>query len=130
MGIAMIGLGLTWFTFSPSTYYNQAFGPGALYRVLAWGIPAAMLVYGTWSLERRLGGRAFDVPVLIGSASYSIYLFHQLVLLKFHGVAGFTLSAVAGIAAFLSIERYIMRARPRWSTRRMLRLEGPAVRQS
>lgn len=130
LGAAMIGLGLIWFALAPSTFYNQAFGPGAIYRVLAWGIPAAMLVYGTWSLERRIGGRAFDLAVLIGGASYSIYLFHQLVLIEFHGIAGFTLSAVAGIAAYLSLERYIMRARPRWVSRRTFRLEAPAVPHS
>lgn len=121
LGIATIALGLIWFALSPSTFYNQAFGPGALFRVLAWGIPVAMLVYGTWSLERRLGGRTIDVPVLIGGASYSIYLFHQLVLIEFHGVAGFMLSAVAGIAAYLSLERHIMRARPHWDSLRSWR---------
>jgi exopolysaccharide production protein ExoZ len=130
VGVGMIGLGLIWFALAPSAFYNQAFGPGAIYRLLAWGVPAAMLVYGTLCLERRLGGLAFDLPVLIGGASYSIYLFHQLVLIEFHGTAGFILSAIAGIAAYLSLERLIMRARPRWVSRRTFSLERPAVPQS
>jgi peptidoglycan/LPS O-acetylase OafA/YrhL len=46
--------------------------------VPAWGIPAALVVYGARSLDDRFAGRAFDLPVLLGDASFSIYLFHKL----------------------------------------------------
>lgn len=116
-GTIAVVLGLVWFALSPPGFYNQAFGVGALYRTLAWGVPAALVVYGAWSLERRFSGRAFNFFVLLGSASYSIYLFHQLVMLEFQGLAGFVISALAGIAAFLGLERPIMKRRPRWGRR-------------
>lgn len=115
-GIPVILLGLFWFVFSSSDFYDQAFGQGAMYRVLAWGVPASLLVYGTRSLERYFASNAFEMPVLIGSASYSIYLFHQLILLKFQGIVGFGLSLATGIALYLFLERHVMRARPRWHT--------------
>lgn len=118
-GIVAIGLGLLWFALSPSGFYNQAFGVGALYRMLAWGVPAALVVYGAWCLERRFAGRAFDFPVLLGSASFSIYLFHQLVMLEVQGLAGFVMSALVGIAAFIGLERPIMKRRPRWGSQRI-----------
>jgi exopolysaccharide production protein ExoZ len=106
-------LGLVCFALLPSTYYAQAFGHGAIYRVLFWGIPAAMLLYGARSIEERFASRAFDLPVLAGTASYSIYLFHQLVLQVLHGFTGLVASIIAGIAIYLCIERHIMRARSR-----------------
>ena len=129
LGAAMIGAGLIWFALAPATYYDQAFGSGAVYRVLAWGLPAAMIVYGAWSLERWFSARAFALLVLLGSGSYSIYLFHQLVFLKLHGVAGFVISAVAGVVIYLAVERRIMRSRPKWQ-RRVAARSQPAVSAS
>lgn len=117
LGAAVAGAGLIWFALAPSAFYDQAFGQGAVYRVVAWGLPAGMIVYGAWSLERYFGSRAFVVPVLLGSASYSIYLFHQLVFMKFDSFEGFLLSAGMGIAIYLAVERWIMRARPHWTKR-------------
>jgi exopolysaccharide production protein ExoZ len=117
LGIAMVCAGLLSFALAPATYYDQAFGSGALYRALLWGLPAAMIVYGTRSLEDWFGGRAFGLLFLLGCASYSIYLFHPLVFLRFKGPAGFFLSAIAGIAMYLVVERQIMRARPKWGRR-------------
>lgn len=114
-GAAAAALGLILFAVAPATYFDQSFGGGALLRVICWGLPAAMLVYGVRALEPRLSGRVFDLPVLVGNASYSIYLFHQLVFKQVDGVAGFVLSAAAGIAIYLMVERPITRARPQWS---------------
>jgi exopolysaccharide production protein ExoZ len=46
-----------------------------LARVLFWGVPAMMLVYGALSLERVLGKWA-EPLVKLGDASYSLYLWH------------------------------------------------------
>ena len=113
-GVAALALGIVGFAMLPAGYYDQAFGYGAMLRVFAWGIPSAMLLYGAWSLEKYFADRTFDIPVLVGGASYSIYLFHQLVLKGSHGLAGFILSGIAGVLIYLSLERYIMRAKPRW----------------
>lgn len=114
IGVPMMLVGAVWFALAPPIYYDQAFGAGALYRTIAWGIPAATLLYGARSIERSFAGATFEIPVLIGGASYSIYLFHQLVLLQFQGIAGFVLSIAAGVLAYLFVERHMMRARPRW----------------
>jgi len=114
-GTAAAVMGLILFAVVPATYFDQSFGGGAIFRVICWGIPAGLLVYGLRALEHRLSGRAFDLPVLLGNASYSIYLFHQLVFRPFHGLAGFVLSAVAGIAVYFLVELPIIRARPKWS---------------
>jgi exopolysaccharide production protein ExoZ len=114
-GAAAAAVGLIFFAVVTATYFDQSFGGGALLRVICWGIPAAMLVYGLRALEPRLSGRVFDLPVLIGNASYSIYLFHQLVFKQFHGLAGFVLSAAAGIAIYVMVEQPIIKARPKWT---------------
>jgi exopolysaccharide production protein ExoZ len=49
---------------------NQPFA-----RVLYWGVPAMMLVYGALSLE-RLFGKWAEPLVKLGDASYSLYLWH------------------------------------------------------
>jgi exopolysaccharide production protein ExoZ len=113
-GVAALVLGICGFALGPSDFYNQAFGAGAFYRVMAWGIPASLAVYGARSLESFFEKRSFSLPVLLGSASYSIYLFHQLVFLAFSGLAGLVISAFAGVAVYLALERPIMRVKPHW----------------
>ena len=54
-------------------------GHSALQRAIAWGIPAALIVWGTLSIEPLFKRRLFNVPVALGDASYSIYLFHPLI---------------------------------------------------
>ena len=46
-------------------------------RVLIWGIPAALLVSGCVFLERETGPWLAPLPLLLGDASYSIYLVHE-----------------------------------------------------
>jgi peptidoglycan/LPS O-acetylase OafA/YrhL/glycosyltransferase involved in cell wall biosynthesis len=49
-------------------------------RVLSWGLPAAMLVAATVSLDRRPGAAIPRVWLELGAASYAIYLTHGFVL--------------------------------------------------
>lgn len=114
-GLCAVGAAIVGFLLAPTGFYDQAFDAGAAFRVLAWGIPAALLLYGARSLERYFDAKAFAPAVLVGSASYSIYLFHQLVMLETHGWAGLAGSALAGIVAFWFVEQPIMKARPAWA---------------
>lgn len=99
-------IGLVEFTVNPHL---------ALSRVLSWGAPAALVLWGALSLERLFEHRLFRVPVLVGDASYSIYLFHPLVAYSL--VAAWPLRAAAavslGLAAHLTLERRILAARKR-----------------
>jgi exopolysaccharide production protein ExoZ len=49
-------------------------------RVIAWGVPALLLVGGTLSLERTSNIQRFRFFQLVGDASYSIYLSHILTI--------------------------------------------------
>ncbi len=51
----------------------------AIWRVAEWGLPAALILWGALSLELLFEHRMFNLPVKIGDASYSIYLFHPLI---------------------------------------------------
>ncbi|RZL28113.1 MAG: acyltransferase [Sphingomonas sp.] len=53
----------------------------SLRRVLLWGIPSALLVYGAINLERHCTGRAWAVLARMGDASYSLYLTHVYAVL-------------------------------------------------
>lgn len=92
-------------------------------RGFVWGPPAAVFVFAIVSLE--LGGRAFRSAtlLLLGDASYSIYLSHQLTLsaagqawrrafddASAAGRAGFCLAAmlaavIVGLACYRFVER-------------------------
>jgi len=96
-------------------------------RVVVWGIPAVMIVYGVVSLEDKLRKRLPGWVLLLGSASYAIYLIQTFVFPLVHAVmdryfadsvhespveAGLLmvamslpLVAVAGVAVHLMIER-------------------------
>lgn len=56
--------------------------PGA-WRALAWGPPALLIVAGAVLLERGRPIVTLPAAVLIGDASYSIYLSHPLILSAF-----------------------------------------------
>jgi exopolysaccharide production protein ExoZ len=48
----------------------------SLPRFLVWGLPSALIILGSVSLESRLGVWDRPLPRLLGDASYSIYLTH------------------------------------------------------
>jgi exopolysaccharide production protein ExoZ len=50
------------------------------WHALTWGLPAAAVVWGAVSLERRLGPWLPSTCLAIGDASYAIYLTHAMAL--------------------------------------------------
>ena len=108
-GVPLLGIALLVLAFSPAS----AFSDGAigvvdgttLVRLLWWGIPAAFIVYGVLGLESlRMPQRA----VLLGDASYSIYLTHMLVTVVCKGWPAVVLSLVLGVAVHLYIEKPLL----------------------
>jgi exopolysaccharide production protein ExoZ len=72
LAAVLAGAGLAWFAASAATFWL----PGA--RELWWGLPAAAMVAGAGLARRDLDQR-FRVAafmVLLGDASYALYLFH------------------------------------------------------
>lgn len=106
-GGLLIPVGIVLFALSDAARFAEP--PSAIdasvsiYRVLAWGIPAALIVYGGICLERFA-----KVPllVLVGDASYTIYLSHlMLSLLPFIWWAEAPLLIGIGVLLYLLIER-------------------------
>lgn len=81
----------------------------AVLRVVWCGIPCALIFYGALALEGRLKSKVWDVPVLLGNASYSIYLFHYFVTQSVSGLLGFLCATGAGLAIYWVVERRIIR---------------------
>ena len=52
-------------------------------RVVAWGVPAALLIYGLVFLEKQGALKVPQFLVVLGNSSYSLYLSH---LFAIHGV--------------------------------------------
>ena len=90
-----------------STLLDPAF---ALWRVFQWGLPAALIVWGVLSSEAMFRRRLFDGPVVIGDASYSIYLVHPLVAYGLDLAWPLKLAAAiaAGLALHFTVETRIM----------------------
>lgn len=93
-----------------------------LWRSIALGIPAALLVIGVLSLERQGATERERITAFLGDASYSIYLWHGLgisVTAMIGRVLGLPLAltfAVAigagiagGVLSYLIVERPLMR---------------------
>jgi exopolysaccharide production protein ExoZ len=55
------------------------------WRFVSWGLPAFLIVIGALSLEPLL--KVWRLPMLLGNASYSIYLAHSVVLSTLKGAA-------------------------------------------
>lgn len=77
-------------------------------RVLWWGIPSALIVYGALSLERFATSK---VAILIGDASYAIYLTHLLVWTFVHGLVGIPIALAAGVVVHVCIEKPLLALR-------------------
>lgn len=88
------------------------------YRVLLYGVPALLLFAGTLGIEVRHGLPHWRPLRWIGDASYSIYLWHTMILAvttKAAGIAGLpfgatvvvgiVVSLVGGVAAYRLIEQ-------------------------
>ena len=115
----LIPLGLSLFALtSPGIGDVEAsLGPQwALSRVLQWGVPAALVVWGVLSLERLFKHRRFDLPVAIGDASYSIYLFPPLAAfgLAFTWPIRLGIALATGWAMHILVERKLLAARKGW----------------
>jgi exopolysaccharide production protein ExoZ len=96
-------------------------------RPLAWGLPAAIAIFGIVSLEQTGVVRKIPALLVLGDASYSIYLTHLFVVglvemtwtklgLPFSGIAAITFiasasvaSALGGIVTYRFLERPILR---------------------
>ncbi len=121
--IALGGLGLA----------AGAYDIAELPRALAFGVPAALMVAGALAIEAGRKLRRVQPFLLLGDASYSIYLAHLfpialerfawarlglpsegvLPVLAFIGV-GLLGGALAGIACYLVIERPMLNAMRGW----------------
>jgi exopolysaccharide production protein ExoZ len=57
-------------------------------RVALWGIPCALMVLGVLNLEQSISRDRFWILILLGDASYSIYLMHPVVYRGLRAVPG------------------------------------------
>jgi exopolysaccharide production protein ExoZ len=115
LAIPLLIFALIVLAFAPTWVYPPEFAmraPASAWRVLYWGIPAAMIVYACLSAEKLFAHRWWNIPVLIGNASYSIYLFHLMALRYVHGLAGAFVAVALGIGVWWLIERQILAQRP------------------
>lgn len=127
-GLALLAIALGFLAWVGSEYLpnNQDT------RFLWWGVPATAIIYGAVSLERRRALPALGLPLLLGDASYSIYISHQLSLSaagqawrKLAGDAPLWLSSIgfalfgAAVAIAVGLLCYFFLERPlgRWTGR-------------
>lgn len=110
LAVPLLAFAVTILLGSPSWLYDNgiAFDREAILRVGYWGVPAALIVYAALANERLF--RDWDIPVLLGNASYSIYLFHLIVMraLHLHWALEMTLVILAGVGVWWAVERRLI----------------------
>ncbi|HTJ56940.1 MAG TPA: acyltransferase [Devosiaceae bacterium] len=73
VGIILVGAAIVIFLLAPPTEAPQ--------RVINFGIPALLLLVGTLTFEPLISTRLrCRLPILLGDASYSIYIWHSFVI--------------------------------------------------
>jgi exopolysaccharide production protein ExoZ len=130
-GLVLMAAGALWLILYPNSALEDyrvamSYGP-AVGRVLLWGVPAAAIVYGMLTIESAFNGWLVDKLLIIGAASYSIYLVHTLVTknVTLWWPAEFVLAVTAGIALWWAVERPILARKPKWFVKRRA-VSGPA----
>lgn len=132
VGLALVGFGLSLVVGYGGIDDVRALNDpwNGLRRVLVWGLPSALLVFGVVRMERtdRAPGRLEQAATFMGDASYSIYLAHVLVIralgrmfesgmvaLPGDAVVGLTVlaSLAAGAVVHVWIERPLLKILPR-----------------
>ena len=85
LGLAMLGFAIAGLAVVGAAGWFEPEG-----RILAWGLPAALIVAGALALERAGAWPAKALKPLeaIGDASYSLYLLHGLVIAFAHRLFG------------------------------------------
>lgn len=81
-------------------------------RVVMFGIPAVMMVYGALGLEKAFDSKWADPMVRIGDASYSIYLTHLMAvyaLAQWSPIARAFVAILFGMVVFSFVERPLVR---------------------
>jgi peptidoglycan/LPS O-acetylase OafA/YrhL len=80
---ASIGVGIIWVIFGAFELHHDG-GRAAqsyLLRLVWWGFPAALIVYGVLALETRNAWIMPKTLQYLGNASYSIYLWHAILFI-------------------------------------------------
>jgi exopolysaccharide production protein ExoZ len=127
MFLAVVGLlclGITIFTGYGDISEAEKIVNGNLgfLRVFLWGVPSAILVAGFVFLEARVSASILKYLILIGDASYSIYLTHYLSMSiyksnwrffnllypDFFVVTAIAFSTAVGIAFYFMVERNLV----------------------
>lgn len=94
---------------------ENMFEGGAAWRWIAWGLPAAAIVWGAMQFETMLTGRFFKLVAIGGDASYALYLSHPFLLLFApHNpyallFLGTPVLVVLGIATHFAIEKPLLK---------------------
>ena len=132
IGGGALALGVVWLALFPNAQFHDFLHNGSeshgILRLLLWGIPSALIVFGAVCQEECLGRSWTRFPLLLGAASYSIYLVHSLVvgLVDLAWPIEFALSIATGVLVWRLAERPILDYRHR--KRRAARLDEEAAR--
>ena len=112
---AAIPLGLLIFALSPALMLAD----GALaidasrsaLRLLWWGVPSFLLAYAALTFEKKFAAKVWDGAVLVGDASYSIYLIHVLpaLIMQVWWPVESVLILALGVAVHLAVEKPLLR---------------------
>lgn len=118
-GSALMALGIAWLLLFPNAQLHDFLGHRdsgyGLQRALLWGLPAAMIIYGLVVHEQRLRGGWTKPLLVLGAASYSIYLVHSLVaaLVEWPWPAELAVAVGSGLALWALVERRLLAMRHR-----------------
>ncbi len=111
---AAIPIGLLIFALSPAVALSDGTlaidASRSLLRLLWWGVPAFLLAYAALAFEKAFAPKAWDAAVLVGDASYSLYLVHvlpALILQLWWPVESLAILAL-GIAIHLAVEKPLL----------------------
>lgn len=70
----LLAAAVAWLALSPVA------APYSVWRPLAWGVPAAMIIWAMMASEERFAFKHWRPALLLGDSSYALYLTHPMLL--------------------------------------------------
>lgn len=136
--VTLVACAAAVYLYDPCGLMGRPVTPNGIERVIGWGLPSMLILIAAIAGETPLHSRIARMGVLLGDASYALYLLHPFVIAAMirvarlplfsapgGGVAFVVMTGVAACIGAVVVHTWVERPVTTWLTRRLQRAGAP-----